>query len=423
MKNRGYRIKQSKSDKLKICLLSYRSNPHCGGQGVYIRHLSRSLKDLGHHVEVISGPPFPQLDSDIQLHRLMNLDLYNPDQLFRTPSLNELKNPINLMEWLSVSTMGFPEPFTFGCRVFNYLHTKTNHFDIIHDNQSLSYGIQALSKRFPLIATIHHPMTVDRQIAVKSAPNFYRKCQQLRWYSFVGMQKRVARSLSHIVTVSKCSAKDISQSFKMNIQHFRIAPNGINTNLFYPIPQIKRIPYRLITTNSADTPLKGLKYLLEAVHTIRQNRPIELYVVGSPKKDGMIEYLVKQMNLSQSVHFLGRITDKAFVEHYAQASIAVVPSLYEGFGLPAGEAMACGIPVISTTGGALPEVIGDAGMLIPPANTKALINAICYFMDHPDDASKIGEAGYQRVHRLFTWKQSAEKTVEVYREAIACFGK
>jgi len=188
---------------LRICLLSYRSNPHSGGQGVYIKNLSRALKDIGHFVEVISGPPVLQLDSDIPVFRLECLDLYNPEDPFRIPTIRELSNPINLIEWLGVSTMGFPEPFTFGIRAYLFLRNKLHKYDVIHDNQSLSYGIWAMSKFIPTIATIHHPITVDRNIEIKAASSLWNKMKQMRWYSFIGMQKQVARRLLRIITVSK----------------------------------------------------------------------------------------------------------------------------------------------------------------------------------------------------------------------------
>lgn len=403
---------------LRICLLSYRSNPHCGGQGVYLKNLSRALKDLGHQVEVVSGPPNPLLDNDIPVFYLPSLDLYNPEDLFRIPSFRELCDPINVMEWVGVSTMGFPEPFTFGLRAYRFLRDKFHRYDIVHDNQSLSYGLWAMKKSVPTIATIHHPITVDRDIAIKASPALWKKMKYMRWYSFVGMQKRVSRNLSRIITVSECAKNDISREFKIPAERFRIVPNGINTDLFYPIPEMEREKDRIIVTNSADTPLKGLSYLLRAVDQISRNRTVKLTVVGSPKKKGSIKKLISELDMGKLVTFTGRIDNGEFVRQYAKATVAVVPSMYEGFGLPAGEAMACGLPVISTTGGALPEVVGDAGILVPPGDPNALAKAIRGLLDNSDRAREIGQAGLRRVHNFFTWEKAALKTVEAYRETI-----
>jgi glycosyltransferase involved in cell wall biosynthesis len=403
---------------LRVCLLSYRSNPHCGGQGVYLKNLSRALKDLGHHVEVVSGPPDPLLHHDIPVFRLPCLDLYNPDDLFRVPTLRELSDPINIMEWLGVSTMGFPEPFTFGLRAYRFLKDKFHRYDIVHDNQSLSYGLWAVMKRVPTIATIHHPITVDRKLAIRSERGPWRKLKQMRWYSFVGMQKRVSLKLPQIITVSECAKTDIAKAFGLPLHRLRVVPNGINTDLFFPIPEIEREKGRLIVTNSADTDLKGLHYLLQAVARVSKTHDLKLTVIGAPQKNGRVVKLIKRLGIGRLITFTGRIDNGEFVRQYARAAIAVVPSVYEGFGLPAGEAMACGVPVISTTGGALPEVMGDVGLLVPPADPEALSRAIIELLDNPGRARRMGEAGFRRVQDLFTWERAAQKTVEAYREVI-----
>ena len=383
--------------RLSIAIISYRSNPHCGGQGVYVRNLGRALSDLGHRVEVIAGPPDPLLTPGPILTPIQTLDLYNPDDLFRTPSLDELKDPINFMEWLGVSTMGYPEPLTFGMRAKKHLRNHLDRYDIIHDNQCLAYGILALSKKMPVTATIHHPMTVDRRIAVQSTRSFYKKIQQLRWYSFIGMQKYVARRLPRIITVSCSSRDDIAKEFKIPRDKFSTIPIGINTEMFHPVDTIKPIPHRIIVTNSADTPLKGLYYLMHAIRTVANTRKVELVVVGTPKKNGIIERLITSLDLKDHVRFTGRLDDDDFTKEYARAGLAVVPSLYEGFGLPVGEAMACGVPVICTTGGALAEVAGDAAKLVPPGDAPALAGAILQLMDDKNKRERLAEAGYNRI--------------------------
>ncbi|VEN72707.1 Glycosyl transferase family 1 [Candidatus Desulfarcum epimagneticum] len=408
---------------LKICLVSYRSNPHCGGQGVYLKNLSRALKRLGHHVEALSGPPDPMLDPDVPVHRPDCLDLYNPEDLFRVPFPGELADPVNLLEWMGVSTMGFPEPFTFGLRAYRFLRKNPGRYDIIHDNQSLSYGIWALSRLVPVIATIHHPITVDRRIAFQNAGSFIEKMQALRWFSFLGMQKTVSRRLLRIITVSKASARDIGRDFDIPRDRFEIVPNGIDTRLFKPVPGVVREKNRLIVTTSSDTPLKGLEHLLKALWVVSKIKKVRLVVIGTPKKDGDILKLIRRLEIGERVRFTGRVSDRELVRHYARASVAVTPSVYEGFGLPAGEAMACGVPVISTTGGALPEVVGDAGVLVPPSDFRALARGVLDLLNHPHRAAELGRAGFERVQARFTWEKAAEKTVAAHRKAIRDFNR
>jgi glycosyltransferase involved in cell wall biosynthesis len=408
---------------LNICMLSYRSNPHCGGQGVYVKNLCRALKDLGHHVEVVSGPPDPLLDPDIPLYQPACLDLYNPDNLFRIPTFRELADPVNLMEWMGVSSMGFPEPFTFGFRANRFLRTRMHRYDIVHDNQSLSYGIWSIAKKIPTVATIHHPITVDREIAIRAVRPFWKKLKQWRWFSFIGMQKRVSRTLRRIITVSQCARQDIARAFRIPPERFCVVPNGINTRLFYPISDIEREPGRIIVTNSSDVPLKGLYYLLHAVAQLAQQHAVRLVVVGTPKTNGGIARLIRRLGIGHLIQYLGHISDGEFVRQYARASMAVVASVYEGFGLPAGEAMACGVPVISTTGGALPEVVGDAGVLVPPKDVAALTRAMADLLDHPERAAELGHRGYERVLQHFTWQRAAEKTVAAYHEVLRDYGR
>ena len=407
------------SGPLNICLLTYRGNPTCGGQGVYIKHLSKALADEGHRVDVISGPPYPHLDDNVRLIKMPSLDLYHPDHLFWPEKISDLVSPLNMYEFLNVCTGSFPEPYTFGERVYDYLKKHKNDYDIVHDNQCLSYGIGRLAQKvMPTIATIHHPITVDRQEDYKVAKTLRQKFRVRRWYSFINMQLKVAQEFNHIITVSEFTKKDIAKEFNLDENKFRVVHNGINNEFFYPKQNGPRPENSLIVTNSADTPLKGLNFLIEAVAEIRQKQPIKLTVIGQPKKDGIIENLVAKLGVSDIVHFTGRIENEEFADYYAKSTIAVVPSLYEGFGIPAAEAMASGVPLISTSGGALPEVVGDAGMIVPPADAKALAGAITQLLNAPEERKKYAQAGLARVNSVFSWKKAAEEVVEVYREAI-----
>jgi len=409
---------------MNICLLTYRGNPTCGGQGVYIKHLSKALADEGHRVDVISGPPYPHLDENVRLIKMPSLDLYHPDHLFRPEKVRDLLNPINMYEFLNVCTGSFPEPFTFGERVYSYLKKHKNEYDIVHDNQCLSYGIGRLARKvMPTIVTIHHPITVDRQEDYKVAKTIRPKFRVYRWYTFIRMQLKVARQFSHIITVSEFTKKDIAKEFGLDQNKFRVVHNGINNEFFYPKQNGPRPENSLIVTNSADTPLKGLNFLLEAVARVRRERHLTLTVIGQPKKDGIIENLVKELKLGDIVRFTGRIENEEFADYYAKSTLAVVPSLYEGFGIPAAEAMACGVPLISTSGGALPEVVGDAGLVVPPADATALAQAITRLLDSAEERKKLAQAGLERVNSVFSWAKAAREVADVYREAIRGYSR
>ncbi len=411
---------------LRVCLLTYRGNPRSGGQGIYTRLLARELVTMGHHVDVWSGQPDPELTEGVGLTRLPSLDLWNDEALLRMPRPGELRDPVNVSEWLRTLTGEFPEPRTFCTRVARRYRTLSNGggYDIVHDNQSLGQGLLELQRRVPVVATIHHPVTADLRIALESAPNLYRRYGLRRWYSFLPMQKRVARRLDRILTVSQASASDISGQYGVPRDRMNVVGNGINLKVFRPIPGIEREPDHLVTIMSADSPVKGFAFLIRALAELRRERPaLRLTVIGSLLRNSPHERTIRELGLGDAIHFTGRVEAEEIAEAYARAACAVVSSLYEGFGFPAGEAMACEVPVVSTTGGALPEVVGEdgeAGFLVEPGSGPSLADGIRRMLAvGPDDYRRMGKAGRKRVEDQFTWRRAAERTVAVYREAIA----
>ena len=404
---------------LRIALLGYRSQPFGGGQGVYIKYLSKALVDAGHRVDVISGPPYPHLDSRVRLIQLPSLDLFANGLLSLRP--RHLRSLTNIIEWTSKLTGGFSEPYTFGRRAVKYLRQHRDEYDLIHDNQSLSYGmlkIQAMG--LPLVTTVHHPITSDLRIALRAARSWWRKLLIHRWHSFLYMQKHVVNRLYNIVTVSECSRQDIARDFGVQPAAISLVYNGIDTEEFRPRPEIQRLPLRLMATASADQPLKGLRYLLRAYARLLRHYPgLELLVVGQPRPGGDTERLLRKLGLRERVQFVSGISTDDMVRLYAEATIAVVPSVYEGFGLPAGEAMACGVPVVSTSGGALPEEVGDAGLLIPVRDVAAMTEAISALLDDPDLRHELGERGRRRIVDKFCWQVTARHMSAYYQQVLS----
>ncbi len=405
---------------MKICLLGYRSNPYSGGQGVYLRHLSRALVREGHRVDVISGPPYPQLDPSVRLIKIESLDLYGETNQARTFKRDYLSSLTDLIEYFDTLLGGFPEPYTFGRRLVRYFKNHKTDYDIIHDNQSLSYGVLTLQKLgYPVITTIHHPITRDLEIALSAEGNWGMRLLIKRWHSFLKMQKKVIRELHHLVTVSEAARQDIADAFKISAQSLQVVHNGIDLDRFKPLPGIPRETNRLMTTASADAPLKGVHYLLQALALVVKEIPTtKLCLLGRLKPGGETEQLIDTLELRDFIEFHADVSDQEMVSLYARASIAVVPSIYEGFGFPAGEAMACGVPVISTTGGALPEVIGTVGELVPPADAEALAKAILALLADPDKMSRQGALGRSRIEEKFQWRTAAKQFVQHYKHVV-----
>lgn len=409
---------------LRICLLTYRGNPRSGGQGIYVRLLSQELQALGHQVDVWSGPPYPELAPGVRLVKVPSLDLWNETALFRRPTWRELRDPINVAEYARTATGGFPEPLTFSRRVARRFEREALglQYDIVHDNQCLGPGLLRMRAQVPVVATIHHPVTMDFRIAMRAAPTRLKRYGLRRWYSFLPVQQQVSRALDRVLTVSEASARDLQRDYGIASGRMRVVGNGINLDVFHPLPDVARHANRLITTLSADSPLKGFPYLLEALAALRATRPaLTLKVIGEPGLRTQTARLVERLGIQDAVHFTGRVEAEDIARAYAESAIAIVPSLYEGFGFPAGEAMACEVPVVSTTAGALPEVVGRdgrAGLLVEPGSAPALADAIGRLLDAPEQCRTMGRAGRERVEGLFTWRKAAERTVDSYREIL-----
>ncbi|MET9177710.1 glycosyltransferase family 4 protein [Kitasatospora aureofaciens] len=414
---------------LRIALLSYRGDPFCGGQGVYVRHLSRELARLGHHVDVIGAQPYPVLDEvegpgTVRLVELPSLDLYRAEDPFRTPARGEFRGPVDVLEFATMRTGGFPEPLTFSLRARQYLARHKGRYDVVHDNQTLGYGLLGLARHgFPLVTTIHHPITVDRQLELDAATTRVKRLSLRRWYAFTRMQRRVAARLDHVITVSGTSQREIAEHLGAAPGRISVVPIGADTRLWSPSEGIERVPGRIVTTSSADVPLKGLVFLVEALAKVRTERDAHLVVVGKPQKDdGPVAEAVRRFGLAEHVEFRTGLTDQELVDLYRSAEVACVPSLYEGFSLPAAEAMATGTPLVATTGGAIPEVAGPDGetcLAVPPGEADSLAAALGRLLDDPRLRAELGAAGRERVLARFTWERAAELTADAYRAAIA----
>ena len=406
---------------LRIAYLTYRGKPHVGGQGVYTRHLTKALADLGHHVEVFGGQPYPILDPRVQLHQLPSLDIFNDAHPGRFPAYWEINDWPNFVESAQFLKGTFGEPRSFSIRAHRALKTRINDFDIVHDNQCLGYGILKIEKIIPTIVTLHHPITKDRKLEMEHTPTWWKRKAIGRWYSFVEMQGKVASKMPRVVVVSKNSIDDIHTDMKVSLDRMRLVPVGVDHELFSPKPSMQRKPGHMITTASADVALKGLSYLLEALAKLRTEREVHLTIIGKPR-EGANADLIRSLGLEDCITHVSGVTDERIVELYAEAELAVVPSLYEGFSLPAIEAMATGTCLVATTGGALPEVTGvdnDTVLSCPAGDAEALAAAIRRGLDSKELRDRIGAAGRARVVERWSWRHCAALTVDQYKEVLS----
>jgi len=407
---------------LRVAFLIYRGNPRCGGQGVYTRHLTRELVALGHSVEVLSGQPWPELDDGVGFTPVPGLDLYRDPDPFRVPHPRELRDMMDALEFGVMCTAGFGEPWAYSLRARRLLAGRRGDFDLVHDNQCLGSGMLGMiDDGWPLLTTLHHPITVDRQLALSHTTNPWQRFTTKRWFGFLRMQVRVARQLPAILTVSESSRRDIAAQMGVAPDRMSVVPVGVDHTVFRPMADVSPVPGRLMVTSSSDVPMKGLVPLLEAVAKLRTERDVELVVVGRPREGGRVDRAIERLGLGAAVRCVSGISDDELARLYCEAEVAVVPSLYEGFSLPAIEAMACGAPLVATTGGALPEVVGtdgETGLLVPPNDPGALAAAVGRLLDDPDLRARLGAAGRERVLHRFTWQVTARGTADCYEALL-----
>ena len=403
---------------LRVALLSYRSKPHCGGQGVYVRHLSRELCRLGHHVEVFSGQPYPDLDPGPVLREVPSLDLYRDHDPFRTPRWGEYRDWADVLETAMMWGGAFPEPLTFSIRALRVLAERAGDFDVVHDNQGLGYGMLGVRRLgLPLVTSIHHPISVDKRIDLASSGKL-AALNKRRWYGFVRMQARVARRLAGtgpLITVSESSRDDICRDFRVRPEDVRIIPLGVDTRIFRPRTQ-PRVPGRIVAVASADSPMKGTGTLLRAVGKLATDTDAHLVIVGKPAP--ATKRLTGQLSLAERVTFTHGLSDEALSALLASAEMAVVPSLYEGFSLPAVEHMASGTPLVASRTGALPEVTGDAAVLVTPGEDEELAAVMRRLHHSPAERDALADRALRRVRERFAWSAVAHATAGQYLAAM-----
>jgi len=405
---------------LKILILSYRSAPFGGGQGIYVKDLSQALVNLGHEVTVFSGPPYPELDKKIVLIQSPGLNLFETfnfkDRFFKFINHKD-KTTSDFYEFFSVLFGGFPEMRTFGVRAKK--HVLKNKYDLVIDNQSVSYGMEYIQILTPLIEVIHHPITMDLKYELSTNNNLIYKFSRHRWYSFLRMQKKVAPLLKNILTPSNNSKKDISEEFHVKPENISVIHNAVDSNIFRPYPEIKNLPQRLITTASADVPLKGLDFSLYALADLsKEFQDIELLVIGTLRKGGHTDRLIKKLNLNERVTFKTGITKDEIAQEYAKSSVAIVSSLYEGFGYPVAEAMSCSIPLIATDVASIPEITDNFAILIPPKDSDAIRDSVRKILLEPDLYNKVAAKGRLHIKNKFNWQTIGKQYEELMNKVI-----
>ncbi len=414
---------------LRVCLLAYRGYMRSGGQGIYLWFLARELAALGHRVDVLVGPPYPDpLPFAREVIELPNQQFwgkrFDPDPAALLPRPDPLRifEPLNFYE-LAATYFGFlPEPFAFSVRAFREIARRLRagvRYDLVHDVQTLGWGLLAVrALGLPALTTIHHPLSVDRRASFARDRTFREALGTMEFYP-VGMQAFVARRLERVLTSSQASAGEIARDFGVTPARLRMVWNGLDTTLFRPLPGTPRSPSELLCVARASDPNKGVVGLIDALARLPHEVTLTLVDEDDPRNPGRLR--AQALGCASRLRIVGRVDNEELVRLYNRATLVVVPSRYEGFGLPAAEAMACGTPVVACASGALPEVleIGGGGRLVPPGDSEALAKEIGRLLEQPEARAELGARGRAGVVGAFAWPRVAEATVAVYREVLA----
>lgn len=406
---------------LRICLLCYRGNPYSGGQGIYLKYIADEMVRQGHEVHAIVGPPYPLPMKGVIEHRIPNnqyfirkrLNIIEPDDPFA------IFRPLNFYEYMSSRLGAFSEISTFGYRAFMLLkdlHGRHG-FDIIHDNQSIGYGLLLMKQLgVPVVATIHHPLSIDMVNVLERTQTFKNKLKTVMFYPTL-MQAIVSKRLDHIITVSEDSKRMIHRDFGVPLDMQTVVYNGIDREIFRPLKGVKKKKRKIIFVGNIEDGKKGFVYLLKAMPLIDRRAKLTVVDGGAPHRK-VTDRLMAKLGLEGRVEFTGKASTEELVRHYSESELAVVPSVYEGFGLPAAEAMSCGVPVIASDGGALPEVVGDAGIVVPARDERAIVGAVNGIFADQKLLKRLGDAGIDRVRNRFNWERAVAEIIHVYRRFI-----
>jgi glycosyltransferase involved in cell wall biosynthesis len=410
---------------MRILFLLHQGNMYSGGQGVYTAQVTRELARMGHQVHLVVGPPWPDTDERVTVHRVPSYSVYRlleTGRFFfygRPPA--SFFHPLNFYE-LASSRMGqFSVMSAFSWRAFmRWRALQPEHrFDIVHDVQVLGYGsLMIQASGMPVVANIHHPLSIDRANQIRQARGTREKIRKAMFYPFF-MQEVVARRMDRIITGSLNSRVSVQEAFRLRDDQIMAIHDGVDTRVFKPL-ELARRAHSLLYVGNSDDRNKGARYLIEAAAILRDRGvPFHLTFVDRPNAE-MAPRMVRELGLGDVVTFTGRLSTEDLVRAYNHAQIMVSPSLYEGFGLPAAEAMACGTPVVATTAGAFPEVVaaGETGLLVPPGDGAALADAIQSLLGDPDRRLAMGAAGVERIERQFSWRACAERTLALYEDVV-----
>ena len=404
---------------LKIALLSYRSDPFSGGQGIYIKNISEALHNRGHEITIFSGNPLPEVNKAIKVVRIETPGFFETfDSLERLKIFTSLeKNRLNFMDFFETFTGTFTEPVFFGERLVKnkYFQETVDEFDIFHDNQSISSYPETVLKK--LVTTLHHPIHVDKEIDLTSEKSFLTRLSIKRWYSFLNFQKKNLKAVKKVISPSLSSKNDICRYFDYPSKNISVIWNGINLD-DCKFHQRGSFNANFVTIISADVPMKNLKTVLKALHLLKQEGiNAKLTIVGDLREDN--NKLIDRLGLTKEITYKSKLPRKQLIQSLNNADIGIAPSKYEGFGFPLVEMIATGLPVIVSDKASLPELAGNAGLIFNSSDSNDLKEKMKELIENAALRNKVAENSKLRRDDFFGWDEYAKKLEGLYKEIIS----
>jgi glycosyltransferase involved in cell wall biosynthesis len=356
------------------------------GIGKYTENLTRHIKDV---------------DSNVNLFLYSNRDIIIKGENVEIACTGGLFGKYNSSLWFQFSL-----PFYLNSRVGNKI-------DLFHGTMAM----------LPLAATVPMVITIYDLVLEKFPETMYWK----NWLSLKTLMRVSARKALKIIAISENTKKDIMDCFGIEDEKIRVIYLGVDRQ-FSPQPDPNEadvlskynLPSGYILNVGTLEPRKNLLRLINAYKMVASTRePVpKLVIVGwQGWRNEDLGKLVRESGLADQVVLVGYVPDDDLPTLYRNATVFVYPSLYEGFGLPPLEAMACGTPVITSNVSSIPEVVGDAGILIDPYNTTEIARAIASVLNNEELRESLRTSGLVR-SRLFNWDKTARETLKLYQEVI-----
>ena len=405
--------------KLKIGLLSYRSDPFSGGQGIYIKHVSEALQNRGHEITIFSGNPLPIVSNKIKVVEISTpgyFETFNSFERFKIFQAQE-KTRLDLWDFIETFTGTFTEPIFFGDRLLqNTEFAKTaDSYDVFHDNQSISNYPDSINKK--LITTLHHPIHVDRDIDLENESSFLRKLAIKRWYSFLNFQKKNLNKVKKIISPSKSSKKDICHYFQYPAEQISVIWNGIDL-ADYKFHQRTSFNSEFVTIISSDVPMKNLRNILKALYLLKNDGlSAKLTIIGDLREDN--KKLINDLDLNDLVSFRKKLPRNELIKILNASDIGIAASSYEGFGFPLVEMIATGLPVIVSDKASLPELAGDAGLKFNSDDVSDLKDKMKELVKNHALRDKLANNSKVRRDAFFGWDEYAKKLEDLFEEIIS----